>query len=69
MVSSRLVEIFDDVRLVEKIKSRLPYLFQLAESESSRAGKLGMQVGSARAEESVENGWYESIYKNQKKTL
>lgn len=34
MVSSRLVEIFDDVRLVEKTKSRLPYLFQLAELES-----------------------------------
>jgi hypothetical protein len=34
MVSSRLIEIFDDVRLVEKIKSRLPYLFQLAELES-----------------------------------
>jgi hypothetical protein len=57
MVSSRLVEIFDDVRLVEKIKSRLPYLFQLAESESSRAGRVGMQVGSARDKGDVENGW------------
>jgi hypothetical protein len=32
-------------------------LFQIAESESSRAGKIGMQVGSARAEGGVENGW------------
>src|SRR4030042_1183957 len=48
MVSSRLVEIFEDEKLVEKIKKRLPYLFQLAESESSRAGKIGMQVGSVR---------------------
>jgi hypothetical protein len=48
MVSNRLVEIFEDVRLAEKIKSRLPYLFQLAELEASRAGKIGMQVGSVR---------------------
>jgi len=31
-----------------KIKRRLPYLFQLAELESSRAGKIGMEVGSLR---------------------
>ena len=45
---SRLVEIFEDRKLVEKIKKRLPYLFQLAELESSRAGKIGMEVGSLR---------------------
>ncbi len=44
----RLIEIFEDEKLVEKIKSRLPYLFQLAELESSRAGKTGMEVGSVR---------------------
>ncbi|MGQ9702784.1 MAG: ThaI family type II restriction endonuclease, partial [bacterium] len=33
---------------MEKIKRRLPYLFQLAELESSRAGKIGMEVGSVR---------------------
>jgi hypothetical protein len=47
-MSSHLIEIFDDERLIERIKNRLPYLFQLAESESSRAGKIGMQVGSVR---------------------
>ena len=47
-MSSRLVEIFEDEALVAKIQRRLPYLFQLAELESSRAGKVGMQVGSAR---------------------
>lgn len=48
-MSSRLIEIFEDAELVEKIRRRLPYLFlQLAELESSRAGKLGMEVGSAR---------------------
>jgi hypothetical protein len=47
-MSSRLIEIFKDEKLVEKIKRRLPYLFQLAELESSRAGKTGMEVGSVR---------------------
>jgi hypothetical protein len=45
---SRLTEIFEDEKLVAKIKRRLPYLFQLAELESSRAGKTGMEVGSVR---------------------
>lgn len=45
---SRLIEIFEDENLVDKIKRRLPYLFQLAELESSRAGKTGMEVGSVR---------------------
>ena len=47
-MSGRLKEIFEDKKLLEKIKSRLPYLFQLAELESSRAGKTGMEVGSVR---------------------
>jgi len=47
-MSSRLIEIFEDEKLVEKIKRRLPYLFQLAELESSRGGKTGMEVGSVR---------------------
>jgi hypothetical protein len=47
-MSSRLIEIFEDEKLVEKIKRRMPYLFQLAELESSRAGKTGMEVGSVR---------------------
>ncbi len=47
-MSGRVAEIFDDERLVQRIKDRLPYLFQLAELESSRAGKIGMEVGSLR---------------------
>lgn len=43
-----LVKIFEDKELIEKIKKRLPYLFQIAEIESSRAGKIGMEVGSLR---------------------
>jgi len=34
--------------LIKKIQKRLPYLFQLAELEASRAGKVGMEVGSLR---------------------
>jgi hypothetical protein len=47
-MNSRLAELFEDEKLVEKIKRRLPHLFQLAELESSRAGKIGMEVGSLR---------------------
>jgi hypothetical protein len=47
-MSSRLIEIFEDEKLINRIKTHLPYLFQLAELESSRAGKIGMEVGSLR---------------------
>ena len=47
-MSNKLIEIFEDRKLVTKIKNKLPYLFQLAELESSRAGKIGMEVGSIR---------------------
>ncbi len=47
-MTSRLVEIFKDEALIGKIKKRLPYFYQLAELESSRAGKIGMEVGSLR---------------------
>jgi len=47
-MASRLIEIFQDEKLIEKIRKKLPYLFQLAELERSRAGKAGMKVGSIR---------------------
>jgi len=47
-MSSHLIRLFKDEKLTDKIKDRLPYLFQLAELESSRAGKIGMEVGSLR---------------------
>jgi len=47
-MSSHLVEIFEDEALISKIKRRLPRLFRIAELECSRAGKIGMQVGSVR---------------------
>ena len=45
---SHLQEIFKDNKLTDKIKKRLPRFFHLAELESSRAGKIGMEVGSLR---------------------
>ena len=47
-MTSRLTELFEDEALTGKIKRRLPYFYQLAELESSRAGKIGMEVGSLR---------------------
>lgn len=47
-MKNRLAEIFEDKQLVNRIQERLPYLFQLAELESSRAGRIGMEVGSLR---------------------
>jgi len=47
-MSSYLTEIFEDKELKAKIQRKLPYLFGIAELESSRAGKIGMQVGSLR---------------------
>jgi len=43
-----LFEMFEDEALKIKIKKRLPYLYRIAELESSRAGKIGMEVGSVR---------------------
>ncbi|MBC8200053.1 MAG: ThaI family type II restriction endonuclease [Desulfobacterales bacterium] len=45
---SHLEEIFKDNKLTDKIKKRFPRLFHLAELESSRAGKIGMEIGSLR---------------------
>jgi len=44
----KIEQIFSDQKLIVKIQSRLPYLFQLAELESMRGGKIGMEVGSVR---------------------
>lgn len=41
-------ELFTDPIIVQRIQAKLPKLFYLAELESSRAGKIGMEVGSMR---------------------
>jgi len=47
-MNQRIKEIFDDKEMVKKIQDKLPKLFHIAELESSRAGKIGMEVGSVR---------------------
>ncbi len=46
-MASYLVEIFEDETLIGKIKKKLPYFFQLAELERSRAGKIGVEERQA----------------------
>ena len=43
-----ITNLFTDQEIVTRIQAKLPELFYLAEIESSRAGKVGMEVGSAR---------------------
>lgn len=43
-----IIELFEDVQIIEKINKKLPTLFHIAELECSRAGKIGMEVGSMR---------------------
>jgi len=47
-LNKSLLELFNDEIIVDKIKTRLPKLFQIAALESSRDGKIGMEVGSLR---------------------
>lgn len=41
-------ELFTNPNTVKRIKEKLPKLFRIAEIECSRAGKIGMEVGSTR---------------------
>lgn len=47
-MSKYLKQLFSDDKIINRVKERMPKLFQLAEADSSRAGKLGMEVGSVR---------------------
>lgn len=42
-MSSVFNKLFDDNLIVRRVKNKLPHLFQLAELESSRNGKIGME--------------------------
>jgi hypothetical protein len=44
----KITDLFTDDKLLARIQERLTSLFYLAELESSRAGKVGMEVGSVR---------------------
>lgn len=43
-----IYSLFEKEETVKRIQSKLPKLFQIAEIESSRAGKIGMEVGTIR---------------------
>ena len=45
---SDIRSIFTDSQIMSKIQSKLPKLFNLAEIESTRGGKIGMEVGTIR---------------------
>ena len=45
---SKIDKLFQDLEIKSKIQDKLPKLFQLAELDNSRDGKLGMEIGSAR---------------------
>lgn len=47
-MSSVYDRLFDDNLIVKRVKNKLSHLFQLAELESSRNGKIGMEIGSVR---------------------
>ena len=47
-MDSRILELFNNHEIINKIQKKLPKLFQIAELESQRAGKVGMEVGSVR---------------------
>lgn len=47
-MTTKIHGIFNDAELRMTIQRKLPKLFQIAEIESSRAGKIGMEVGSLR---------------------
>ena len=47
-MSSVYSKLFDDNLIIKRVKNKLPHLFQLAELESSRNGKIGMEIGSVR---------------------
>jgi len=47
-MDKNILNLFKEKEIVSKIQIKLPKLFQLAELESQRAGKVGMEVGSLR---------------------
>ena len=47
-MDKNILNLFSDDEIVKKVQTKLPKLFQIAELESQRAGKVGMEVGSIR---------------------
>lgn len=47
-MDDRIKSLFTEPDIIGRIQLKLPKLFHIAELESSRAGKIGMEVGSLR---------------------
>lgn len=47
-MGKNILNLFSETEIVRKVQIKLPKLFQIAELESQRAGKVGMEVGSIR---------------------
>lgn len=47
-MNPKITEIFQTQSFTSKVKNKLPKLFYLTELESSRSGKIGMEVGFVR---------------------
>ena len=47
-MDKNILNLFSEVEIVKKVQTKLPKLFQIAELESQRAGKIGMEVGTIR---------------------
>ncbi|MEW6195496.1 MAG: ThaI family type II restriction endonuclease [Bacteroidota bacterium] len=47
-MDKNILKLFTEADIVKKVQIKLPKLFQIAELESQRAGKVGMEVGSIR---------------------
>ena len=48
MIEKLRDSIFRDENMIRKIKDKLPYMFYLAEKETSKGGKVGMEIGTVR---------------------
>ena len=48
MALKTVTDLFSDKDTIKLMQSKLPTIFEIAEIESSRAGKIGMEVGSLR---------------------
>lgn len=48
MSEDKLRDLFEDTQIVNKIKSKLPVLFKIAELSVSRGSRVGMEIGTLR---------------------
>ncbi|MDT7879737.1 MAG: ThaI family type II restriction endonuclease [Candidatus Hydrothermia bacterium] len=61
-----LFQLFEDDKMIEKIRRKLPYMFFIAEIEMSKSGKVGMEVGTLREQILIALLIYKFGYENVK---